>query len=101
MFGRQRRFARGARPIWSGDYRQAYNFIIQSPGADFTSRALYLADQELREKGPGRVLFSVHDELIIAAQDILLSIMVYVGDEKNLRIPLKAQPSGPQDRWSD
>jgi DNA polymerase I len=109
MFGRQRRFARGARPIWSGDYRQAYNFIIQSPGADFTSRALYLADQELREKGLGRVLFSVHDELIIAAkkthwqeaQDILLSIMVYVGDEKNLRIPLKAQPSGPQDRWSD
>jgi DNA polymerase-1 len=109
LFGRKRRFAPGKRPEWSGDYRQAYNFIIQSPGADITSRAFYLVDAALREKGWGKGLFTVHDELllsvkkehIVEAEALALKVMVGVGEELNLKYPLKAESSGGMERWND
>lgn len=107
VFGRRRRFERRKRSPWDGDYRQAYNFLIQGTGADITSRAFYLTSDSLQARGFGRGLFSVHDELIIEvkkevakeAEDLMIDIMVNVGKEIGLKIPLKAESSGPMLRW--
>lgn len=108
-FGRKRRFERRRRNAWDSDYRQAYNFLIQGTGADITSRAFYLVGRELRERGWGRALFTVHDEILIEvkenfaqeAEALLLETMVGVGEEIGLKIPLKAESSGPMRRWED
>ncbi len=108
-FGRKRRFPKIKRPIWHADYRQGYNFLVQSPGADLTSRAFYLVAEALRESGEGRALFSVHDEIIIEVHEEtvpywewrLKEIMTSVGDEIGLKVPLKAQSSGPMSCWED
>lgn len=107
-FGRKRRFAFKKRTEWDGDYRQAYNFLIQSTGADITSRAFYLISDSLLNMGFGRALFTVHDEILIDAkpevsQDaerILIDTMEGVGKEF-LTVPLKAESSGPMIRWED
>lgn len=109
VFGRKRRFEKRDRSAWDGDYRQAYNFLIQSTGADITSRAFYLVSKELRARGWGRALFTVHDELLIEAktdfiteaEQLVLSTMISVGNEIGLKIPLKAESSGPMERWED
>lgn len=109
LFGRKRRFAVGKRPEWSGDYRQGYNFLIQGTGADLTSRAFYLISEWLQQEKLGRGLFTVHDELIVECnqkyfkevENAMLNIMTNVGNEIGLKIPLKAESSGPCDRWQD
>lgn len=109
MFGRRRRFPVGDRPEWSGDYRQAYNFLIQSPGADITSKAFYLVSKALLADGIGKALFTVHDEIVITApkeyalqaEEVLLQTMIGVGNELRLELPLKAESSGPMARWLD
>lgn len=108
-FGRRRRFEVRKRPAWDGAYRQAWNALVQGTGSDCTSRSLYLADQRLRDLGIGRALFSVHDEVIIQAkighekeaEEILISTMQQVGVELGLTVELKAQGSGPMERWLD
>lgn len=108
-FGRKRRFQQRKRSLFDGDYRQAYNFLIQGTGADLTSRAFYLTSEWLKEKGIGRGLFTVHDELLIEvkadyvqeAEAKMLSFMTQTGDEIGLKIPLKAESSGPMQRWLD
>lgn len=109
VFGRKRRFEYKKRNQYDGDYRQAYNFLIQSTGADITSRALYLTDDWLRKTGYGNILFSVHDEILAqckpeyaaVAENEMLIIMESVGKDVGLNIPLKAVGSGPQIRWED
>jgi DNA polymerase-1 len=108
-FGRRRRFQKRRRTEYDGDYRQAYNFLIQGTGADLTSRAFYLTSEWLKEKGLGRGLFTVHDELLIEvkrdyaveAEAQMLSFMTQAGVEIGLKIPLKAESSGPMNRWED
>jgi DNA polymerase-1 len=108
-FGRRRRFERRKRREFDGDYRQAYNFLIQGTGADLTSRAFYLTSEWLQEKGIGRGLLTVHDELLIEvkadyaqeAEAKMLSFMTQAGDEIGLQIPLKAESSGAMSRWMD
>lgn len=108
-FGRRRRFSKRRRTEYDGDYRQAYNFLIQGTGADLTSRAFYLTSEWLKKKGLGRGLFTVHDELLIEvkkdyaseAEAQMLSFMTQAGDEISLKIPLKAESSGPMNRWED
>lgn len=109
MFGRKRRFRPGKRSAWDSDYRQAYNFLIQSTGSDFTSQAFYLTSEALLDRGIGKALFSVHDELVVEAYEdhveevekIVLETMVGVGEDMGLKVPLKAVSSGPMDRWED
>jgi DNA polymerase I-like protein with 3'-5' exonuclease and polymerase domains len=109
MFGRKRRFPAQNYQPWAKEFRQAYNFMIQSPGADITSRAAYLIDQQLRAKGWGKLVLTVHDEILIQvnpnvaeeAEKLLLSTMSGVGYEMGLEIPLSAVGSGPQTRWED
>lgn len=108
-FGRRRRFPVRVRNEYDGDYRQAYNFLIQGTGADITSRAYFLTAEWLQQRGVGRGLFTVHDELIIEvkadyaqeAEAKMLSFMTQAGDEIGLQIPLKAESSGPMLRWED
>lgn len=109
LFGRRRRFLHKRRSPWDGDYRQAYNFLIQSLGADLTSKAFYLISDWLEKEGIGRGLFTVHDEILIEVESSeaaraevkLLEIMVQVGNDLGLKIPLKAESSGPMYRWED
>lgn len=108
-FGRRRRFEVRKRQPWDGAYRQAFNALVQGTGSDLTSRAFYLTDQRLRRAGIGRGLFTVHDEIVVQAQKgyedeaqkILLDIMCEVGVELGLSVSLKAQGSGPMERWLD
>lgn len=109
LFGRKRRFSIHDREAWDSDYRQAYNFLIQSTGADITSRAFYLVEERLSEYGEGRALFTVHDEVIIevkeesaeAWNEYLKEIMIGVGEDLGLKIPLQVESSGPMLRWED
>lgn len=108
-YGRRRRFEKCKRPPWDSAYRQAWNALIQGTGSDCTSRAFYEADKKLREGGFGRGLFTVHDEIICQvkeehaeeAQKILIETMQNVGKEINLTVQLKAEGSGPMERWQD
>lgn len=108
-FGRKRRFEVRQRKPWDGAYRQAWNALVQGTGSDCTSRAFYLADGVLRSRGIGRSLFTVHDEIVIQAktehaeeaQSILLEAMSAVGEEIGLTVKLKAEASGPMERWLD
>jgi DNA polymerase-1 len=109
LFGRRRRFRPGRRAVWDKDLRMAYNFLIQGTGADVTSKAFYQIGQLLRGRGWGRAVLSVHDEIIIEvkkevaeeAEQELLTTMTNVGKDINLTIPLKAEGSGPTERWED
>lgn len=108
-FGRRRRFEVRQRKPWDGAYRQAWNALVQGTGSDCTSRAFYLADSRLRERAVGRALFTVHDEIVIQAktehaeeaQRVLLEAMSAVGEEIGLSVKLKAEGSGPMERWLD
>lgn len=108
-FGRRRRFETRQRKAWDGAYRQAWNALVQGTGSDCTSRAFYLADAGLRNRGIGRALFTVHDEIIIQAkigheeeaEKVLVDTMAAVGVELNLTVALKAQGSGACSRWED
>lgn len=108
-FGRRRRFETRKRPAWDSAYRQAWNALVQGTGSDCTSRAFYKADVLLRSRRLGRALFTVHDEIVIQAktehaeeaQRILLEAMSAVGEEIGLSVKLKAEASGPMERWLD
>ncbi len=108
-YGRMRRFptqfeSKGQR---EAAYRQAYSSKIQGLGADLTSEAFYLADEEFKLRKWGRCLFTVHDELVTAVKHehtadagaLMSKIMVYVGEQIKLNVPLKAELSDPTDRW--
>jgi len=108
-FGRRRRFEARSRQSWDSAYRQAWNALVQGTGSDLTSRAFYRADESLRVLRIGRALFTVHDEIVIQAktehaeeaEKILISTMEQVGCEIGLTVSLKAQGSGPMERWLD
>jgi DNA polymerase-1 len=109
-FGRRRRFEKKVRKEWDGDFRQAYNALIQGTGSDCTSWALYTVDARLRERGWGRVLLSVHDELLIsakiehkeAAAVLLVETMQEASGVANLSVRLKAEPYIMEEmRWQD
>jgi DNA polymerase-1 len=108
-FGRRRRFEVRKRQAWDSAYRQAWNALVQGTGSDCTSRAFYLADAQLRAAEIGKALFTVHDEIVITAKEehaaeaeqVLLEAMSTVGQEIGLTVSLKAQGSGPMNRWED
>lgn len=108
-FGRQRRFEKRERKPWDSAYRQAWNALVQGTGSDLTSRALYLSDGCLRERGLGRALFSVHDEIVITAKEehaeeaekLLIENMTRVATDIGLTVQLKAEGTGPMRRWED
>lgn len=108
-FGRQRRFPSVFAEKWHKEsaYRQAYSSLIQGTGADITSRAYYKIANYMKGRDIGRALFTVHDEIIIMpktehceeAAAVLQSIMIGVGLEIPLSVPLTVDCSKPLDRW--
>lgn len=108
-FGRRRRFDVCTRKPWDSAYRQSFNALIQGTGSDCASWSLYTVDAALRLRGWGRVLFSVHDELIAQvrqdvaeeAQELMINVMQTAGDSIGLSVPLRAQGSGGCIRWLD
>lgn len=111
-FGRQRRFGiTKASKKWeiSAAKRQAFNSLIQGTGADITNTAFTLISKELRESQEGRGLFVIHDEILIEVltqhtkkwDTRLKAVMVQVGKDLNLQVPLTVDSSGPMDCWLD
>jgi DNA polymerase-1 len=89
-------------------YRQAYNALIQGTGSDCTSWACYTANDRLRSKGIGKILFSVHDELLGVSHDtsvedarsLIANTMVEAGKVINLTINLSVDCSQGMSRWA-
>lgn len=110
-YGRHRRFPKEFGNKWELEraQRQAFNALIQGTGADLTNRAFYLISKELSDKTHGRGLFVVHDEIIIEVNKEyvdywdkrLQAVMVRVGEEIGLRVPLAVDSSGAMSRWED
>ena len=108
-FGRQRRFPKTFSDHWEKERakRQAPNALIQGTGSDCTSYSLYTIDEQLRDLGIGKALFSVHDEIIVqvstfsvdAAKEIIQTVMVGIGQKIGLTIPLTVDISDSQERW--
>lgn len=108
-FGRLRRFPKEYQNRWELEAakRQVFSSLIQGTGADMTSRAFYLIDSQLRERGWGRGWFTVHDECLAEvsaehaeeARELLQATMLGIGEEIELRVPLKVECSQPLDRW--
>lgn len=109
LFGRKRRFEVKARSPWDSAYRQAWNAKVQGTGAEMTSISLYRTGEELKHRGWGFALWSVHDENLIAAkreyavdaEKLLCETMIRMGKEVGLTVPLKVESSGPMERWMD
>lgn len=109
LFGRKRSFPTVYPEPWMRDSakRQAYNFMIQGPGGDFMNRSFYIAAKQFRERGYGRMLWTVHDEAVASvkrehveeASALLVTTMQNVPKEYNLKYALKAKPYGPFLMW--
>lgn len=111
LFGRRRRFPVQFSDRWKKEsaYRQAYSSLVQGTGADCTHTAFYQVSDYLRQAGIGRALFEVHDEILIEVKDEyveqaraeLQRIMINVGVEAGLSVPLTVDCSGAMKRWED
>lgn len=110
LFGRERHFPKKFENKYDQfkAYRQAYNHIIQSTGADMTNRATWMVSERLKKDGIGRLLWSVHDEIITEIKqdsiDKAKSIIVELMEESNyylgFKYHAKAIPYGPLIAWS-
>ncbi len=108
-WGRKRRFPFTFEKPWERGKaeRQAFNFLIQSTGADCTNVSFYRVNQALRERGWGRALWTVHDSILIEARDevceaassLLKEIMLMPNQELGLDLPLDVDMQPPSVRW--
>ncbi len=108
LFGRTRHFDKPKNEFEKAKQeRQAYNFLIQGVGADITNMATYLIADELKSKGLGRLLFSVHDEVVAEVRNTLidssiaaiLKCMEVPNEYLKLKYPVTAKPYGPMSCW--
>jgi DNA polymerase-1 len=109
LYGRKRRFEKRDRKPWDQAYRQSWNAKVQGTGADMTSVSFYRVHEELKHRGWGYGLWTVHDEILISvyeqyavdAERLLVQTMVSVGEELGLTVPLKAESAIMPTRWED
>ena len=109
LFGRKRRFP--GIPSWDGDkaFRQAYNFVIQSTGAQILNNAYYKSCEWLGEGNRGRGLWTVHDSGLFQhfekyAEESAHQIdqfMVQEGVLCGLTIPLQVVSEVGMHRWGE
>lgn len=110
LFGRIRHFSGNYEQAWDMKraQRQSFNSLIQGTGADFTHRAFVQVSALMRDRGWGRALFPIHDEIVVEAKeeycaqvsDMLKLVMEGLAQKYDLRVPLRAEVSEPKDRWS-
>lgn len=111
ILGRKRRLP----SIWSKDYsirgkaeRQAVNSLIQGSAADLIKMAMVDTYDNLRAGDTGRLLLTVHDELVVKAQrevvaeaeQILRDSMTGPEIQKWVRVPLSIDLK-VVDKWSE
>lgn len=111
LFGRRRRFPKvfPSESARSKVYRQAYNALIQGSASDITHQAYYETNHYLERNGLGRTVVEIHDQILAEAKadraqealEEMCRIMVNVGVERGLTVPLTVDPQGPMDRWED
>lgn len=110
FFGRTRHLPGPFANEWqlAGAQRQAYNFMVQGPGADIMNVAFYRYSEHLESSGSGRALWTIHDEQLASVKKSLASLelakmvetMEQVPKELNLKLPLKAKGYGPLTCWA-
>jgi DNA polymerase-1 len=105
LFGRKRRFKKtyndytGRREYSPKDYRQSFNFVVQSPGTDMV-RAACVKLMNYKHRHPEydvRLLMTVHDEVVLECKDEYVDvvagdvpeILASVGGS-GLAVPMKA-----------
>jgi len=104
-FGRARHFPIMKRLPWDKAYRQGFNFLIQSTGADLTNSSFGVIMGRL--KHIGRPLFPIHDEILSEirqdryeeAKEIIVSSMERISERVDLSLDLKVTCSGALKRW--
>jgi DNA polymerase-1 len=109
IFGRHRRFPQTFDARWKKEaaYRQAYSSLVQGTGADCCNTAFYQVHDYLERRGIGTTMFPVHDEIVIQAKEdfvdeateVLQNIMIGVGEQVGLTVPLTVDVSEPLERW--
>ncbi len=109
LFGRTRHFEKPKNEYERArQERQAYNFLVQGVGADITNMATYKVANRLKAEKMGRMLFSVHDEILCEVSSIvtdrakvaIVEEMEGVNDFVNFKYPVKSKPYGPLPYWS-
>jgi DNA polymerase I-like protein with 3'-5' exonuclease and polymerase domains len=108
-FGRQRHFPTEFKGPWdrAKAHRQAYSSLIQGTGSDITSTAFYRVSERLAGSGYGRGWFTVHDELLLEADEACVEeartftqeTMIGIGPEIKLTLPLTVSCSTGLNRW--
>jgi DNA polymerase I-like protein with 3'-5' exonuclease and polymerase domains len=76
--------------------RQSINSLIQGSAADLIKIAMVRVDKALREEGCGKLILSVHDELVVRAREedaercaeVVREAMVGAGIQKWVDVPL-------------
>jgi DNA polymerase I-like protein with 3'-5' exonuclease and polymerase domains len=109
IFGRHRRFPQTFEKQWQREaaYRQAYSALVQGTGADCCNMAFYQMHIFFAKRPIGLTMFPVHDEIVIMGKEdhldecaeVLQDIMVSVGEQVGLTVPLTVDCSKPLDRW--
>lgn len=109
LFGRTRHFDKPKNEFEKArQERQAYNHLIQGVGADITNMATYLISEEFNYSGTGRVLFSVHDEIVTEVREDLtqraiaaiVKLMGVPNVHLNFKYPVQCKLYGPLNKWA-
>lgn len=108
-WGRRRQFPLRFEKPWQREaaYRQAYSTLIQGTGADCTNWAATQVDKRLKNAITGKLMFTIHDELLTQidrrclsiGQEIIKSTMIEAGTVINLSLPLTVDCSDGLERW--
>jgi DNA polymerase I-like protein with 3'-5' exonuclease and polymerase domains len=88
--------------------RQSINSLIQGSAADLIKIAMVRVDKALREEGCGKLILSVHDELVVRCKDedadrcagIIREAMVGDGIQKWVDVPLSIDLK-VVDKWAE
>jgi len=109
IFGRTRHFPKANNKFeLFRQQRQAWNFKIQGPASDMTNMASYLIQDYLVSNDYGRLLFTVHDEVVCEVrndyvQQSIQGIINCMGVPNaflNLKYIVTCKPYGPLQYWS-
>lgn len=82
--------------------RQAYSHMVQGPGAEMTNIATYRIAEHFVKHRVGRLLFSVHDEIVCSAKKdfteeakrVIVSIMEQSNDQLGFKYRIKSKSYG-------
>lgn len=109
-FGRHRHFPTKFENFWQKEaaYREAYSALIQGTAADICNVAFYRTSEHLKNMSQGNTMWPVHDSILVQVQpkyvdeckSHIKQIMVDVGKDIKLSLPLTVDVKGPLQYWS-